>query len=77
MNLGANTESEKHINLLELKAAFLALKFFAKNLTNKQIFLRIDNITALAYINKMGGTKSCELNDIAKKIWEWCISKDL
>lgn len=69
------TSSEKsfHINFLKLKAAFLAIKCFAKNEYNKQILLRIDNVTALAYINKIGGTQHKYLNDIAKQIREWCI----
>ena len=45
-------EMNMHINYLEIKAAFLALKCFAKSAKNIQILLRIDNITALAYINK-------------------------
>lgn len=51
------SKSIRHINYLEILAAFLAVKSFAKNLLNCQILLRIDNLTALAYINKMGGTR--------------------
>ena len=54
-------EREMHINFLEVKAAFLALKCFATSSFNKQILLRIDNITAPAYINKMGGIRHKDL----------------
>ncbi|XP_043472375.1 uncharacterized protein LOC122505029 [Leptopilina heterotoma] len=72
-----SSERNFQINLLELKAAFLALKCFAKNEFNKQILLRIDNLTALAYINKMEGTRHMHLNYVAKQIWEWCRSREL
>ena len=70
-------ELENHINYLEIKAAFLGLKCFASNLVDKQILLRIDNITALAYLNKMGGIKSDSLNAITKEVWEWCKERRL
>ena len=66
-----------HINYSEIKAAFLGLRAFFKNCSNKQILLRIDNITALAYINKMGGIKYRSLNYITKKLWEWCRDRDI
>lgn len=65
-------ERMMHINYLEIKAAFLALRCFASSLYNQQILLRIDNITALAYINKMGGIKYRNLHIMSKEIWEWC-----
>ena len=64
-------ESKFHINYLELLAIFYGLKCFAKDLRNCQILLRVDNITALSYINKLGGTKSQRLFKLAKKIWQW------
>lgn len=44
-----------HINFLELLAVFMGLKCFAKNMFNCTILLRIDNTTAISYINRMGG----------------------
>ena len=70
-------EQEMHINYLEIKAAFLALKCFTKKLFNKQILLRIDNITALAYINKMGGTRANDLHLITKDLWQFCEDRDI
>ena len=71
------SERTYHINYLEILAAFIALKCFAKNTRNKQVLLRIDNVTALAHVNKMGGTKHHDLHLITKSMWEWCIERDL
>lgn len=65
-------ESKKHINYLELLAAFIGLKTYAVNYRNCQILLRIDNTTAISYINRMGGVQFIHLNSLAKEIWQWC-----
>ena len=44
-----------HINCKELLAAFLALKTFVKNKKDLHVRLRVDNSTAMYYINRMGG----------------------
>lgn len=62
----------QHINHLELLAAFNTLQNFAKNLHDCEILLRLDNKTAVAYINKMGGVRHAKLSKIARNIWEWC-----
>ena len=49
-------ESLNHINYLELLAAFLALQCFTKQKHNITIWLRMDNLTAVTYINRVGGT---------------------
>ncbi|XP_014217272.1 uncharacterized protein LOC106645836 [Copidosoma floridanum] len=71
----SSSERKKHINWLEIKAIFLALKCFANEVHGKQILLRVDNTTALAYINKMGGARHEDLHLLAKEIWLWCISR--
>lgn len=50
-------EKKLHINQLEIIAAFLALKCFAKEAQNCEILLRVDNTTAISYINRMGGVQ--------------------
>ena len=70
-------ERQSHINLLELKAAFLALQVFASQKSNIHILLRIDNTTAIAYLNKKGGTHSRKLSDLAIQVWEWSLSRNL
>jgi len=61
------SEASRHINSLELEAAFFALKSFGDKITGVHIQLHLDNTTAVAYINNMGGSKSLELNCLAKK----------
>jgi len=53
-----------HINSLELKAAFLAVKSFARQFQGV-VKIRMDNKPAVAYINKLGGRKSYNLNAVA------------
>lgn len=65
-------ERMEHINFLELKAVEYALKCFVNNESSKDILLRIDNTTAIAYINKMGSVQFQKLASIAKVIWQWC-----
>ena len=44
-----------HINLLELKAAYLALQCFLKETLSTHVLMRLDKRTAIAYLNRMGG----------------------
>ncbi|CAH2086588.1 unnamed protein product [Euphydryas editha] len=67
----------QHINYLELNAAFRALKTFTSNVQNCEILLRIDNTTAISYINRMGGIQYPHLNSVTRNIWEYCESKNL
>ena len=67
----------EHINILELRAALNGLKCFARNESNCEILLRIDNTTAIAYINKMGGIQHKSLYEAAKEIWQWCEAKNI
>ena len=48
-------ESKLHINHLELKAVFLALKEFQDICSNNIVLVATDNTTVVAYINKGGG----------------------
>ena len=49
-------ERMKHINELELLAAFLALKSFAKELCNYDVGVFVDNNTAVACLNRIGSS---------------------
>lgn len=73
----SHTEKLLHINQLELIAAFFALKIFAKDYSNCQILLRIDNTTAVSYINRMGGVQYPHLTRVTKDIWQWCESRKI
>ena len=70
-------ERVHHINYLELKAAFLALKSYVRDATKISILLRLDNITAISFINRMGGTHSITLSELATEIWNWCIERQI
>ncbi|XP_046605016.1 uncharacterized protein LOC124297748 [Neodiprion virginianus] len=70
-------ERLSHIIYLELLAAFFGLKCFAKNLENRQILLRIDNTTAISYINREGGIQYPHLNKVTRDIWDWCENKNI
>ena len=69
--------AENKINYLELLAAGMGLKCFCKNMRNLHVLLRIDNTTAVAYLNNMGGIKSQDCNLAAKQIWEWCKERNI
>lgn len=68
-------ESKEHINALELLASFYGLKSFAKSLERCNVLLQIDNTTAIACINKKGSVQFKKLNDLTRKIWDWCESR--
>lgn len=70
-------EQNLHINYLELLAAFFGIQCFAKNLNNCNTLCRIDNTTAIAYINRMGSVQFPELNILTRKIWQWCEQRNL
>ena len=68
-------ESKLHINILELKAAQLAIETFTQARGITSIHLQMDNMTALSYIAKMGGTKNSQLIAITQEIWNYLIKK--
>ena len=59
----ADQEKSLHINVLELKAVFLALKSFQNKILNKRILIATDNATVVSYLNKQGGTH----------LWDMCL----
>ena len=60
-----------HINFLELRAIWLALNsYFMNNCNARHVKILSDNSTAISYVNKMEPS-----DDLAKNIWEFCISK--
>ena len=73
------SESTYHINYLELKALYLAIQAFIKEeaQTPRHLRLLIDNMTAVAYINKKGGTRSPQLATLAMEIWTYCLSRQI
>ena len=70
-------ESKLHINHLELKAVFLALKEFQDLCTNQIVLVATDNTTVVAYINKEGGMKSGPLCALLWRILTWCSQRQV
>ena len=70
-------ETSYHINCLELLAGSLAIMSFTKNKAKAQVLLLMDNISAVTYINKMGGTHSPMLSYLAKNLWDWCLTHNI
>ncbi|XP_068691166.1 uncharacterized protein [Montipora foliosa] len=76
---GTWTDKEKlqHINVLELQAAFFALKVFCKEITKAHVKLFSDNTTTVTYINNMGDSHSLHCNALTQDMWLWCIDKGI
>ena len=47
-----------HINTQEMLAALYGIRSFARDVSNSHILLLSDNITVVAYVNHLGGTRS-------------------
>ena len=70
-------EKSLHINCLELLAATLAVKTFLKYQENKRVLLLLDNQTAVAYINNLGGTVSAHATELPRNLWMWCLWREI
>ena len=68
-------ESRLHVNHLELKTVFLAIKEFQHLCSNNIVLVATDNTTVVAYINKEGGMKSGSLCALLWRILSWCTRK--
>ena len=75
--LWSQIENKNHINFLELLAATFAVKAFAKDTRNAHILLKMDNSTAVFYVNRMGGTHSTVLSNLAIQLWQWCLARNV
>jgi len=75
--LWGSSEQKLHINQLELIAAYFALRIFAKEMQGGTVLLRIDNTTAMQYINRIGSIRHSNLHLRSRKIWEFCESKQI
>ena len=65
-----------HINLLEMKALFLALQAF-QEVTGHHVTAMCDNSTVVAYVNKQGGTVSWPLCLLTSRLLRWTESFDV
>ena len=60
-------ESKLHINVLELLATYHPLQIYCKNVLDTSVHLKVDNTTAVAWINKQTAPTELEFS-IAKQI---------
>ena len=72
-----SNEQRLHINSLELLAGSFAIKTFCKNRVVAHVKLLMDNVSAVTYINKMGGTHSQTLANLAIDLWNWCLDRKI
>lgn len=70
-------ESNLHINELELQAIYFGLLSFFTNINNEHIRIQSDNMTAVTYINNLGGVKSIRCHERVKQIWLWAMNKGI
>ena len=73
----SGADRHRHINELELLAAFNCVKAFSPFGSKLSILLYLDNATAVAYINKRGGTRSTRLNSLAMTFINWCEPRNI
>lgn len=76
-NEWSDSDSILHINLLELLAIKNALNCFLSTIENKKVKLFTDNVSAMHYINKIGGTHSHSMCIISLDIWKFCLRHNI
>lgn len=71
---GSWTEEElhSHINYRELLVIWKCLQL--PHLQGQVLRIYCDNVTAIAYVRRFGGTRSLPLMQLAAKIWNLCLS---
>jgi len=70
-------ETKLSINILELMAIYNVLQSLYANCSNRHIEIQSDNVTAIKYVNDMGGMTCKIMDNLAKKIWNWCIERHI
>lgn len=75
--LWSQSERLLHINCLELLAGAFAVKCFTRNQICLHVRLKMDNTTAIAYINKLGGTHSLVLSNLVADLWIWALNRGM
>ena len=68
----SDIESRLHINFLELKAVFLAVKSFEHLWRDQIVLIATDNTTVVSYINKEGSIRSGSLCALLWRLLSWC-----
>ncbi|KAI7790197.1 hypothetical protein IRJ41_004552 [Triplophysa rosa] len=67
--------SRDHINLLELRAVFLALQCFLPVLAGCHVLIRSDNTSTVFHLNHQGETRSLKLLHLTRRILTWSLPR--
>lgn len=70
-------ESVYPIHYLECLAVFYALQSLYKFKKNVHIEVQSDNVITIKYLNDLGGMTSESMDELAKRIWEWCLERQI
>ena len=73
-------EQSHHINFFRVEGSLLGLEIFLCQPASQRsisVLLHLDNIIAITILNKMGGSHSAVLSDLASQVWDWCIERDI
>lgn len=70
-------EAEHSINFLELKAIYYGFLTLYVNRRDIHIQVQSDNISAVAYVNDMGGMASRSMDQLSVQLWEWCLDRNI
>ena len=69
---------ESHIHQLPGTLGSLgSSEMFCQGQKNLTTHLKMDSMSALTYINKLGGNISPQLNNLAKELWLWCMERSI
>ena len=71
------SETEFHINVLEMKAVLFIFQCFFRQSFNISVLVRSDNTSVVAYINHQGGSCSTRLCSLALELWNFCIARNI
>ena len=75
--LFSSEESQQHLNILELKTVeIFGLKALCNNFHDIHILIQIDNMSAVAAINKMARTSSIDIDQVVHLIWNFILKHD-
>ena len=66
-----------HFNVLELKSIKIGIYTYCKNKDFLHVRIMCDYVTAISYVNIMGGMKSQTCNNIACRISDFCTKNKL
>ena len=73
----STSEAKLHIIYLELWTVLLGIKALFRDSSPISLLILCDNTSAVNYINRMGGTKSKFLCNLALELWDYCLSHNM